>query len=786
LYKKIDFYNNSILISNKIGYIYIYKMVFKQPKYLIRKDLDNIKKRLLINNKNLPIKEKIVITNKPDGLLTKIDFDYNGLIKISNTYDEVVIQNYNNKHFSFEGRIYCEKVLTNNKEFTSYLLFDIDVKKIKVSKELNYIVNKFLECEHFNIFCNNFKVDDKYFSIYLKNIEEYKKLYIYRLRFLSEVFTLFMINDLLFDDNKRGSETINLKNTFVKRMKYLNNYKDFPYDFDDLNYNLYQTERFIEKKDNLLIYLNCSIFLYFYKNNDYNINKKCHSDFYLKILDLIHYKNNKEKLLEKKICEFKDIYLISNKLYDTYFYDLTYDGVVIYFDNKVLKFKLIPTLKCKFNYLDGRLYTEDNFYVGKLDYSISQLNHKLGIKCCSDCGYFNTNTKLILEIFKSEYIKDKNKKNLYKFYRIRNDRKRSNTKKQYDRYINSSKLNLESLFLTDNILNFSLQYGYFSNLKRFMKNQNFCYRIKKTFIIDYLFNIYIKNDSINVLDVGCGKDGIYHYLKLLFNKKSVNLDLLDKSQKSINKILKKKIKYELYTNKKIIIRTFNKKFLNYKSNIKYDLITIFNSLNNFNDKNIKKIYNLLNDRGYVIILFMDSNFTVNIEYPFLVKDMCNHKDKRNCDVKCKYNKIRINKKKCFYEKKMFKNEIINNFRKFGFKLIDNKNFNSDNISINKDFNSLLDKSFEEFYEFYEVLILKKKSIDSYIHYIKNSSLHKVFDILNCQIKSYLTIIDQSSLNISIHNIVSVEKNLSIWKNKNIGNDFKNDFESSCDSSDYSS
>ena len=95
-------------------------MVFKQPKYLIRKDLDNIKKRLLINNKNLPIKEKIVITNKPDGLLTKIDFDYNGLIKISNTYDEVVIQNYNNKHFSFEGSgstylqllLFCRKLVS--------------------------------------------------------------------------------------------------------------------------------------------------------------------------------------------------------------------------------------------------------------------------------------------------------------------------------------------------------------------------------------------------------------------------------------------------------------------------------------------------------------------------------------------------------------------------------------------------------------------------------------------------------------------------------------------------
>ena len=63
-------------------------------------------------------------------------------------------------------------------------------------------------------------------------------------------------------------------------------------------------------------------------------------------------------------------------------------------------------------------------------------------------------------------------------------------------------------------------------------------------------------------------------------------------------------------------------------------------------------------------------------------------------------------------------------------------------------------------------------------------MHKVFDILNCKIKSYLIIVDQSSLNISIHNIVSVKKNFSIWKNKDIGNDFKNNFESSCDSSDY--
>ena len=757
-------------------------MVFKQPKYLVKKDLENIKKKLLINKKNGPIKEKIVITNKPDGLLTKIDFDYNGLIKISNTYDDDVSQNYNNKHFSFEGRIYCEKVITYGKEFTSYLLFDIDVKKIKVSKELNYIVNKFLNCEHFNVFCNNLKVEDKYFYTYLKNIEEYKKSYIYRLRFLSEVFTFFMINDLLFDDNKRGSETINLKNTFVKRVKFLNNYNDFTYYLSDFNYNSSYYGSLTEKKDNILTYLNCSIFLYFFKNNE--IKKKCICDFYLNILDLLHFKINKDNFLKKKICEYQDILIISNKLYDIYFHDLNYDGIVIYLDDKVLKFKLISTLKCKFNYLEDKLYTEDDYYVGDLtENGITKLNHKLNIKCCTSCGYFNTNAKLILEVYKCEYIDDSIRKNLYEFHRIRNDRIKSNTKKQYDRYLNSLKLDLRSLYLNDEILNFNFQYGFYYDLVKFMKNQNFCYKVKKTFIIDHLFKTYIKNKSLNILDVGCGKDGLYHYLKLLFNKKPLNLDLLDKSKKSIDKIINKKNKYELYINKKIKIRTFNEKFLNFKSNKKYNLITIFNSLSNFDDKNIKKLYNLLSNNGYIVILFMDSNYTKDIEYPFFIKDMCNHDDKNDCNVKCKYNKIRINKK-MFFEKKMYKNEIINNFKKFGFKLINSKNFNSDIICNNKDFNSLLDKNLEGFYEFYEILILKKKSIDSYIHYLKNISMHKVFDILNCKIKSYLTIVDQSSLNISIHNIVSVKKNFSIWKNKDIGNDFKNNFESSCDSSDY--
>jgi SAM-dependent methyltransferase len=728
-------------------------MCFKQPKHLTNKNICEIKKQLIKNEINPKLEDEIIITVKPDGLLTRIDFKEGGIINIKNSLDNNINQTYHNKHLNMDMTIYCEKV-KDSKDTNTYLLFDIDIRNIEISNHLLYIYDDFSNSE---VFLKH-KIKDKRLKFnnnslinnLLKDYDKYSKHYFYRTLMLEEVLKLFFINSIINGYEKVDNNHLKLSNTFIKMYNFVKKSED---NLMQILYLDYDNPQNLRARIPFNIKLNTILYLFLKKKITSTCNQL--NEFHDKHLDYNLWKE------EKLNCLFNIPFN---------FYYINYDGIIIYFKENVYKYKTIPTLKCIYNIFNNKLFTEDKTYVGKL-HRLSRF--KLKDKVTSfGSKHFNINSNTILEVYPSSLkVVDYDYREFYfsgfsetyTLHRIRTDLKKANNKVKLNLFIQTLNLTDSNLKFNKKNLNLSFVNGFYDNLRLFMRNHNFCYKIKKSLLIEYfikLSNINFNEKKIKILDIGCGNDALYPYLKMLFQNKNINLTFLDKSEKVINNLNIKINKYKSYMNNTIQVRTINNNFYYLKDKNKYKYITLFNSIKKYDNKIISKLYNILEKDGYVVILFMNSMNVYNIKSPFIIEDQCKHENSEECTPSCNYYKIEH--RKTIYEKKMFKENIIHMFQKNNFHLISNKNFNELSYY---DFDQIIYQNYYELFQFYETLIFKKKSVNENINEIKNENIIKIFSLLNNLINNYLNVASQCNLRIAFYKYIDSNNNISLWKKK---------------------
>lgn len=318
-----------------------------------------------------------------------------------------------------------------------------------------------------------------------------------------------------------------------------------------------------------------------------------------KILNILQ-SNNKIKISIKvkefstNIVPYNQYYLPGDFEYEPKSFSKS-DGIIIYHQNNCYKCKYVNTYDLWIENRSGKLFSEDNYFIGYLG-PYSNYNY----------NFSNGNKFELIEVSKNQGI------NFYKFEKYRNDKKRGDTLniiKSID-YINSYLLSQhQALKILRHIPKMNLNNS---------KLLTFEYRLLKEKTIESCLQMTNSNKlAINWLDIGCGNG--HELISFLYIKSSVfknkfnfsksNIYLLDQNISISLEHLINKIKNNLdsINNIKIIKGDI------YSSNLQYqipkhslDLITLFLSIDDFNQKLFRNLNYWLKSTGKIAIIFYDS------------------------------------------------------------------------------------------------------------------------------------------------------------------------------------
>lgn len=401
------------------------------------------------------------------------------------------------------------------------------------------------------------------------------------------------------------------------------------------------------------------------------------------------------------------------------------DGIIIYCDKLVFKYKYREDLSLDLNYnlISHKLFTSDGIYFGKLrGIDINAIKKKRNeLKCYLGKKFKYKDENIIVEVNAYSYCISMNTipNNDWEHRKIRYYKKKANSIKNINKIYNV--VQTPSLLKLDKKqLDIYLKFGFKLKLNHYNT-----YQYYKNNLLNFIKKIYNMN---NCLDIGCGKgNDIYWYIL----NKIENVTFIDKNKKEINimkkKILKNNIIDNVHNYKTKLVDVTEKNSFYLLNN--YDVITCFNSVRIYNKYFFENIKKWLSTNGIFIMLYLDSQLLGNDnEY---INNFCNTKYFNVISTKDHYE---INRGK-LKEKELKKNslDIIKEFKLNGFKLIFSKQLteiNSETIyiirSVTNDLNNITMLSS------YKVLFFKKEDIQN--KYKKNIIVEK---IINSSLKEYL-------------------------------------------------
>jgi 2-polyprenyl-3-methyl-5-hydroxy-6-metoxy-1,4-benzoquinol methylase len=143
---------------------------------------------------------------------------------------------------------------------------------------------------------------------------------------------------------------------------------------------------------------------------------------------------------------------------------------------------------------------------------------------------------------------------------------------------------------------------------------DFYFKTSAKKVTNLISNKYITNNTLSILDLGCGTGTLLTYLsQRLPSAKLVGLDLSSEMLKqATNKINKFQLKNIDFRN--IDVNQF-------ETAEKFDIITCLNSFHHYSNHNqiIKKIHSLLNDNGIFILVDPITNNYLRKAWVYLLK-----------------------------------------------------------------------------------------------------------------------------------------------------------------------
>ena len=456
---------------------------------------------------------------------------------------------------------------------------------------------------------------------------------------------------------------------------------------------------------------------------------------------IIFIENNCNLVLELKKCSRYKIPLINfnysynrfkDNNFDYQYQDSCYakcDGIIIHekSSNRCFKVKYQNTLDLWLETISGKLYTEDLVFMGYIGPSDNLI-----------IGFNDVPFKLV-EVYKychSIY---------YKLLKYRNDKKRADT------YLVASNIDaINPRLLSSYFVNLSLRH-----LPKIKINHSnlltFEFRILKEEILLLTLQIlnYSKVKSIRWLDIGCGSGHELSSFICLRNKNKnknklfvqdiiylCDLYISPTLKQHKNNILQQ---HENIKNIKLVNQDiYNTKIKDEIPKNSFDMITLFLSITDLNDKLFQNLDYILSPSGKIAIIFYDTTHLskeglFNISYNFGLKAIS----------KSKIKVYRNKNPKWIIEERLDIDKVINSFKKYNYRKI---------AIINKESLDKLDPFSEMLYG---------------IIFTKYFNNHKLQDLMHIDIIQYK--IRQSLLSKDLMNLKIIFPMVN-WINKNISKD----------------
>ncbi len=406
------------------------------------------------------------------------------------------------------------------------------------------------------------------------------------------------------------------------------------------------------------------------------------------------------------------------------------DGIIIYYHHLCFKLKYQNTYDVWLENKSGKLFSEDNYFLGYL-------------------GYCNSNFDMKSDKFQLVEVSKYPCNNFYKLEKIRSDKKRGDTLKVIKQIDN----------INPSLLKYQYSMRFLRHLPQMQLNNKrlltFEYRVfKEEMLTSYFYTLPKNCRQINWLDIGCGNIhdlNTFLYLKYRFKKlflkhknitsniylADLNLDPKIYQQVRNNQINQDDLNYVKLLEGDI----YSTKMYSQIPQQSLDLITIFLSINDFNNKLFRNLNYWLKPTGKIIVIYYDSTCIPNqgvfsLEYNFGLK----HLNDEYISV------FRNGQRKWTPEKKIDFVKIKKEFNLYNYKILRMYN------------NSGLDDHLH-LSEMIWGLIFKKD--------FEKSSLYKILsnDLIQSNIVKFLDFYDYSNLQILFPQIN--------WIVKNIDNDCHN-------------
>lgn len=712
-FKNIKIQSNFYIFKTPFNFILTGLFIIENKIFL------NFFKNIKINNFNLKYETLFKLKN------LKYKYYFNN--KLKNYYKIKFINNFLIKDKILKNKINKKFFISNLENFSKHKNIKTIIKKsnnlslyffeLNYNNKKNKIISYFYNKSGFNINENNLFNDLKKFSSISKSVEIFNNFnknpsYLFFNNSTLNFFILAIFYKLLYKklNNKlyKAEKTFLNKNNLINNKYNLNkcenmfklylNNKSSIWSFYFLNFNVKTSINLVnyEEKVNIkgysLFFNNFSSnIIYFYKsirifqNSNTNILLKINKTFFLE---------QKSILIYDKILFNNNIYLVKSNLYNSNNFNYLF---LSFFEKNKISLNFFNKIKDIFFNKSFLLFNKNNIIKNK---------------------------KLV---FKKEYfLYFKNKE---KIFYLNNKIKKVITNYNINDLFYSEKLFLNSFFIKSILFNIS----YISIIFYFLLNNN----MKNSYLLksnNNLKNLLAKNT--NKLEL--------NKKKFLYLKKEI---IYVYFSGYISSFLSSNFKIDLYNNKNLLIKSFNKKEkININNYIKYNLlfsnITFSQFLKNINII-INIFYNFLNKFNNKELYFIKKKLNKVFFVSFSINNLVS------------YNNIFI---LLFYNKSLTFDSLLL------FNYSNNKKLNILN-NLNKQINKKIFNSNKQINKIYFFLNKKNKFNISVIWFSKSNKLKNKYKFIN---KAYYCYYNNNDF--KIKNDLKNFKVFTLYNYNNLNND----------------